>query len=198
MDSQYNSSLINDPAKGNLPSLEHLIAAEHYLQDIIDVNVSDHSSWCYEIKWLSLKVFLPSIHSPKSIHKRFTSLISSRPFRLPILIPLFRHIKSMYRYPLYSYFIMIETTLHQPYHQQISSKTLLTAIAFRKAQFPPDRPKPNVLFHQCFSWHVCCTYTWYYLSIRWNIVGELGNTGAVGQLIPAIVWVGGLMRTVWI
>ena len=199
VDSQYNSSLANDPSNSKFPSLEDLIAADHYLQDIINVNVSNHSSWCNEIRWLSLKVFLPSMHSPWSIYKRISSLLTCRPFHLPILMPLFRHIKSMCRYPLYSYFIMIETTLHHPYHKQTSPMTLLTTLAFHKARLPPRRPKPNVLFHASASLGMCfMLILGIELSIRWNSITELGNIGAVGQLIPAIVGIGGLIRTIWI
>ncbi|KAL2044792.1 hypothetical protein N7G274_002567 [Stereocaulon virgatum] len=197
-DPQYTSSPKLHPNNANFPSLEDLIAAEYYLQDIIDVNVSDHSSWCYEIKWLSLKVFLPSIHSPKVLYQRFTSLISVRPFRLPILIPLYRHVRSMSRYPVYSYLIMIEKTLHHPYHQEISRTTLLAAIAFHEARLPPHRPKANVLYHAGGFLSMCIMLILgIELAIRWNSITGLGNFGAVGQLVPAIIGVGGLVKVVW-
>ena len=197
-DPQYTSSPNLDPNNVKFPSLEDLIAAEYYLQNIIDVSVSDHSSWCYEIKWLSLKVFLPSIHSPKVLYQRFTSLISFRPFRLPILIPLFRHVKSMSKYPVYSYLIMIERTLRHPYHQEISRTTLLAAIAFYEARLPPHRPKAHVLYHAAGFLSMCVMLILgIELSIRWNSITGLGNFGAVGQLVPAIIGVGGLMKVIW-
>lgn len=36
------------------------------------------------------------------------------------------------------------------------------------------------------------------LSIRWNKITGMGNAGAVGQLIPAIIGIGGLLRVVWV
>lgn len=36
------------------------------------------------------------------------------------------------------------------------------------------------------------------LSLYWNRIGGMGNVGASGQLIPAIIGIGGLVKVVWI
>lgn len=36
------------------------------------------------------------------------------------------------------------------------------------------------------------------LSLYWNHVGGMGNVGAPGQLIPAIIGIGGLVKVLWI
>lgn len=36
------------------------------------------------------------------------------------------------------------------------------------------------------------------LSIYWNHIGGMGNVGTPGQLIPAIIGIGGLAKVVWI
>lgn len=194
-----SKSLPSDHTNRDLPSLEDLMQAEDYLKSIIEIDVRNHSRWCYEIKWIPLKFFLPSIHSPKTLYKRLSSLYACRPFRLPILLLLFRHIKSLCRFPLYSYGFMLEAALHSPHHHQLSSTTLATALALHKAQLPSHRPRPHTIVHAAAAMIMCVFLILSVeLSIRWNKITGMGNAGAVGQLIPAIIGIGGLLRVVWV
>ena len=36
------------------------------------------------------------------------------------------------------------------------------------------------------------------LAIRWNVVTDVESVGQVGQLIPAIIGIGGLIRVLWV
>ncbi len=196
---QISSSVSSDSIEGNLPSLEDLIMADRYLQSIINIDVRNHSRWCYEIKWIPLKIFIPSIHSPSTLYRRIASIYDSRPIRPSILLPLFRHIKSLCRFPLYSYAFMLEAALHSPYHKQVSQSTLISALALHKAQLPINRPTPNVFFHAIASLSMCIVLILSIeLSMHWNHITGMSDIGAVGQLIPAIIGLGGLLRVVWI
>lgn len=195
-----NSSLaINDPTLEPLPSLDHLIEAQRWLEAIIAIDVADHSSWCYQIPGLPIKMFLPSIHSPKQIFARMTALYNLRPFRFSILIPLARHINSLCKFGWYKYPLMLEAALQHPCHKQISKSTLLATIALHKAQLPTSRPTPHVIWSACVSFAMCVELVLSIeLSIYWNRIGGMGNVGAPGQLIPAIIGIGGLVRVVWV
>ncbi|MCJ1279657.1 hypothetical protein MMC21_007481 [Puttea exsequens] len=182
-----------------LPSFEVLIAADQYLEKVINVDVSRHSAWCYEIKCIHLKVFLPIVHSPKTLLRRLRSVFACRPFRPTILFILFRHIRSLKRFPAYSYFIMAETALQDPQHKLISSTTLLTTLVLHRARLPSHRPTPNILISATVSLLMCIgLILGIELAIRWNHITSMGNIGAVGQLIPAIIGVGGMTRVGWV
>ena len=197
--SQNGSLAANDAGLEELPSLESLIEAHRWLEAIIAVDVADHSAWCYQIPWLPMKIFLPSIHSPKEIHVRISALCALRPFRLSILIPLARHIKSLCKFGWYKYPIMLEVALQDPCHKWISKSTLLATIALHKAQLPTSRPTPHVIWSACASLAMCVELILSIeLSIYWNHIGGMGNVGTPGQLIPAIIGIGGLTKVVWI
>lgn len=182
-----------------VPSLESLIEAQRWLEAIIAVDVADHSAWCYKVPCLPMKVFLPSLHSPKKIHDRISALYALRPFRPSILIPLARHIKSLCKFGWYNYPIMLEAALQDPCHKQISKSTLLATIALHKAQLPTSRPTPHVIWSACASLAMCVELILSIeLSLYWNHVGGMGNVGAPGQLIPAIIGIGGLVKVLWI
>lgn len=194
-----NGSLApNDPTLEPLPSLENLISAQHWLEAILAVDVADHSSWHYQIPWLPIKLFLPTIHSPTKIHARITALYALRPFRFSILIPLARHINSLCKFGWYKYPLMLEAALQHPYHKRVSKPTLLATIALHKAQLPPSRPTPHVIWSACVSLAMCVELVLSVeLSLFWNRIGGMGNVGAPGQLIPAIIGIGGLVKVVW-
>lgn len=182
-----------------LPSLESLIEAQRWLEAIIAIDVADHSAWCYQVPCLPIKVFLPSCHSPTKIRKRSSALYALRPFRFSILIPLARHIKSLCKFGWYNYPIMLEAALQDPCHKRVSKSTLLATIALHKAQLPSSRPTPHVIWSAFVS---LAMYVELILSIElslyWNRIGGMGNVGAPGQLIPAIIGIGGLVKVVWI
>lgn len=182
-----------------LPSLESLVEAQRWLETILAVDVADHSAWCYQVPCLPMKVFLPSLHSPMKIRKRISALYALRPFRFSILIPLARHIKSLCKFGWYHYPIMLEAAMQDPCHKRISKSTLLATIALHKAQLPTSRPTPHVLWSACASLAMCVELILSIeLSLHWNHVGGMGNVGAPGQLIPAILGVGGFVKVAWV
>lgn len=185
--------------RDDFPSLEDLSVVENYLRSILEVDLRDHSQWCYQIKWIPLRMFLPSVHSPATLRRRFATLYSCRPFRLSVLIPLFRHIKSLCIFPLYSYGFMLEAALLSPLHKQVITKAVIPALALQKAQLPPHRPAQITVYHAVASLTMCIELILNVeLSIHWNRITGMGNIGAVGQLIPAIIGVGGLARVFWV
>ena len=182
-----------------LPSLENLIEAQLWLDAITAVDVTDHSSWCYQLPWLPVRIFLPSVHSPRQIYKRLSSLSALRPFRFSIMVPLVRHIKLLSRFGWYNYPLMLEAALQHPYHKRISKSTLMAIIAIQKAQLPLSRPTPHVIWSACISLAMCVELVLSIeLSIYWNRIGGMGNAGAPGQLIPAIIGIGGLVKVIWV
>lgn len=197
--SQNGSPAGHTPNLEALPSLESLIEGDRWLGSIIAVDVAEHSAWCYQVPGLPLKVFLPTVHSPRAIRRRLSALYALRPLRPSILVPLARHVKSLRRFGLYSYPIMLEAALRHPYHKCISRPTLLATVALHKARLPANRPTPHVVWSACASLAMWVELVLSIeLSIHWNRIGGMGNMGAPGQLIPAIIGIGGLVRVVWV
>ncbi|KAF6239919.1 hypothetical protein HO173_001527 [Letharia columbiana] len=197
--SQNGSPTAHDPTLNDLPSLDNLIEADRWLEAITAVDVADHSAWCYQLPGLPMRIFLPPLHPPKRIQQRISALYALRPFRLPVLIPLARHVRSLCRFGWYNYPIMLEAALRDPCHKRISRSTLLTTIALHKAQLPTGRPTPHTVWNACVSLAMCVELILSIeLSIYWNHIGGMGNVGAPGQLIPAIIGIGGLVKVVWI
>ncbi len=175
------------------------MAVEHYLKTIIEIDLRDHSQQCYEMNRIPLRVFLPSINSPATLHRRVVSLYACRPFRLSILIPLLRQIKSLCRFALYSYAFIFGSALHSPLRKWISTKTLISALGLHKAQLPPHRPTSNVVYHAAASLIMCTELiSNIELSIHWNRITDMGNIGAMDHLIPAILGFRDLARVVWV
>lgn len=184
----------------SLPSLSSLIEAQRYLDAISAVNVTDHSAWHYQIPHLPIKIFLPSLHSPKHLRKRISTLHALRPFRLfSILIPAARHMRSQCKHGWYSYPIMLEAALQHPAHKRISESALAATAALHRAQLPSSRPGPHVVWSAGVSLAMCVELVLgVELSLHWNRVGGIGGVGAPGQLIPAVVGIGGLVKVVWV
>lgn len=186
------------PHPKSLPSLENLIEAQRWLEAITAIDVADHSTWCYQVPKLPIKLFLPSIPSPRKLHARISALYALRPFRFSILMPLARHLQSLCRFGWYKYPLMLEAALQDPRHKRISKATLLATIAIHRAQLPNSRPTPHVVWSACISLAMCVELVLSIeLSLYWNGIGGMGNVGAPGQLIPAIIGIGGLVKVVW-
>jgi len=189
------------PFETDLPSLEALMDAEHYLQSILNVNVMDHGLWTctIPIPGKPLDIILWSWHSPQTLYKRWKSLCRHRPFRLDILMPICLHLKSLERFTLYSYPLMLEEAMKSPLHQRISRPALETMLALHTAQLPKRRPfwrnipRAAVALLMCIGFILSIE-----LAIHWNDISGVGVVGVVGQLIPAILGVGGLVRVLWV
>lgn len=190
----------NGPALSPLPSLSSLIEAERYLDAITATNAADHSTWCYQIPHLPMRIFLPRLPSPTHLRKRLSTLYAQRPFRfVPILVPLARHVRSLCKHGWLTYPLMLEAALRDPAHKRVSESALAAAIALRRAQLPRSRPGPHVVWSAAVALAVCVELVLgVELSVRWNAVRGVADVGAPGQLIPAVVGIGGLVRVVWV
>lgn len=197
--SPNSSPTTNDPHPEALPSLSNLLEAHRWLEAITAIDIASHSIWHYRIPHLPITLFLPSLPSPRKTQARLSALYASRPFRFSILIPLARHLNSLRKFGWYKYPLMLEAALHDPCHKRISRATLMATIAMHKAQLPDSRPTPHVVWSACVSLAMCVELVLgIELSIHWNGIRGIGNVGAPGQLIPAIIGIGGLVKVVWV
>ena len=200
---QSPSHIGTTPPSADIASFNDLLEAELFLQGILDVSVAKHSLWHYDLHIpllrTPLRIFLWSLHSPKTINRRWKAVSIRRPFRLSILLPLFQHVHSLYRYPFYSYIIMTEKAMLSPQYKYISPRAMEAMLDFQTAQLPEDRPFWTFFFQALFSLSVCIGMILSIeLAIRWNSISDIETVGQVGQLIPAVIGIGGLVRVLWV
>ncbi len=185
----------------NLPSLEDLADAEHYLQNILNVKTKEHGRLVTIIPHPTnpVRMVFGSWRSPAIACRRWYSIFTHRPYRIALLIPLFIHVTSLNKYPLWSFPILLEKALTSPLHRRLSRQTLETILALHTTQLPKHRPRVWVAFRGLWSLTMCIGIILSLeLAIHWNGITGTGSIWAVGQLIPAILGIGGLVRVMWI
>lgn len=183
----------------HVPAFADLLDAERYLQCILDANELDHMAWCRKIPTPlgTINFFIPNIHSPRSMYHRMKGLQRRKPYRLAIIFPVLVHTGALHYYSPWRYLLMVETALQSQYHQQLSPLALNTILAFHTAQLPTHAPTGDLLFIIFTLAVLIYLILSIELPLYWNSIYSMGNVGAVGQLIPAIIGVGGLVKVLW-
>lgn len=65
-------------------------------------------------------------------------------------------------------------------------------------RLPHCNPKSFYLYNAILTLGCCLLFTIAIeLAIVWNRIGGLDNVGAVGQLVPAVIGIGGLVKVMW-
>ena len=187
-----------------IPSFRELLNADAYLEEVLNIPTSNLQSRTLHISSTPMKLAVPS-WSPQwchlsSLRQRLPnrSITHHRPYRIWILITLFQHIYEHRTYPLYIYPKMAERALLSQHHRSVSYPALKTVMALRVIQEPDSAPPAAYLLPAVTRFLTivvlmlsveCC--------IRWNSISGMGNFGAIGQLIPATIGIGGLVKVLW-
>ena len=150
---------LEDPGTAPNTSLNEILETERFVKHILDVSVKQHSTWHYDLRIPLLKtplrLFIWSVHSPKTIHRRWQAAFAQRPLQFSILVPLFQHINSLHRYPFYSYVLMLEKAMLSPLYKYTSPRAIETVLKFDTVQLPDDRPFWTFFFQALFSFSMC-------------------------------------------
>ena len=196
------TSMAESASTSNTPILSELFEAEQFVSDILATSVKKHSTWHYDLHLpfskAPLRIFIWSFHSPRTLYRRWSTISFQRPYNFAILLPLFQHVKSISRYPFYSYLPMFEKAMTSPQYKTVSPLALHAILDFHTAQMPNNKFVWTIVWQALFS---LCVVAGLILSIelavRWNSITEIASVGDVGQLIPAVIGVGGLLRVIW-
>ena len=188
-----------------VPSFEDLISAERYLQDLFNTKVSERNSNTLTLAIPRLGDLSISYYSPKFLiqYSRLYLLplfTRSYPQRFSdILLPAFAHLHSFRHRPYKLYMKIMHEAMQHPLHQTVDPLAVGTVLAFHKTRVSPSRPWQSYLTFLLWS---LCVWMFLIVSIElalvWNRITGMGAVGTVGQLIPAILGVGGLVRVLWI
>ncbi len=176
-------------------SFADINAAEVYLEGVLKDITSSGSVWAYHIPHTPIKISVPSIphfQKPKlTMHKHR--------LRPNILIPLFIHVYMLRTYPFPLYPTLLSLALNSPNHTTVSHKSLVTAIAFRNTRLPNHTPPYHYLPAAFCTLTVCVGLVLAIeLSLYWNNITGVANMGQVGQLVPLVVGIGGLVKVLWV
>lgn len=186
----------------SLPSLEDLLRAEEYLDLVLSMPASSKSPYAWKVPCISVTIFLPSIalqtrHLKTRIPSR--SIFMTRPFRFLVLAETFYYIFEQRTYQMYTFPKMFELAQSSPHYKTLSFETLSTTIALRDMRLPDHIP-PAAYLSFAFRKLIMLTILILSceLSLIWNHVSGTGSFGAVGQLVPAVLGIGGLVRVLWV
>lgn len=174
------------------PVIEDLLVADAYLASILGSFPTERPR-TLRMTLTRLKFFSPSI--PRNL----LHILLTRPKRLSLLFPVFLHIYALRTRPLSSYPLLLSNALLSPQHLTLSAPTLSTFLSFHRANLPYENEKhyyiPSAI--QTFLVTIALVLT-IELSIRWNHIQGVNNLGTVGQLVPAVLGVGGLVKVIWL
>ncbi|KAL9047202.1 MAG: hypothetical protein Q9214_000166 [Letrouitia sp. 1 TL-2023] len=175
------------------PSFQELIDAEKYLKHILSSGAKENLLPTYQIPYTQINFVLPSFSRIFLVHSQ--SFGSQRPI---VLVALFLHIYYLRRYPFLVYPRLLQAATTYPGARKISAEALYAVIAFHVADLPPNTPRYYFLQSTLFTLLVCLGLILAIeLCIVWNGIKGMGGFGAVGQLVPAVIGIGGFTKVVW-
>lgn len=175
-----------------VPSFADLLTADAFLANILE-RTNRPPTRTYQIPHTPISISFPSLHLPSPLPSPHPPL---RP--LQILTPLLLHTYALRRYPLHIYPSIIHTALLTPQHALLSPLALRTCIAFHVSRLPAtNRTKYSFLSAISTLLVVVGLVLAIELSIAWNGIRHTSDVGAVGQLVPAVIGVGGLLKVLW-
>ena len=183
-----------DPSTTAL-SFTDVLAADVYLDSILEDSVAVDSMRTYRIPHTRIKILVPSI----AHFRRLKFKGHNHGFRLNVIIPLLIHIYYLrtYTFPLYP--TLLSRALNHPYHAKISPNILATTIILRRTRLSDHTPPYYYLPSAFCTLTVCVGLVLAIeLSLFWNGVTGVTNMGQVGQLVPFVVGIGGLVKVLWV
>ncbi|MCJ1300772.1 hypothetical protein MMC08_003570 [Hypocenomyce scalaris] len=174
-----------------VPIFADLLDADTYMANTL---VSPHTNrgHTFHIPLTPLTLSIP-VFPP-----HFFSTLRTRPIRLSLVTPLFLHIYALRTCPLPIYALILSNALLSPQHLKLSPATLSTFLSLRTAKLPRENKKyyyiPSAIQTFVVTTGLVLAIE---LSIRWNHIQDVNGLGTVGQLVPAVLGVGGLVKVFW-
>ncbi|KAL8967097.1 MAG: hypothetical protein Q9183_003070, partial [Haloplaca sp. 2 TL-2023] len=120
-----------------------------------------------------------------------------RDHRPAIIFGLLRHLTESRAYSFYDVHEIFNTAVDHPQYHTISTEYFNVILSFRTLRFPHKNPSSGD-FRALLTLAACCfLIISIELTIAWNHIEGLNSIGAVGQLVPAVLGVGGIVRVAW-
>ena len=180
------------------PLFDSISAADDYVTSVLECPASKiRNYFSYHIPYTPITIYLPALGSLcptfATEPKRGRSQV-----RLPLLIPLFIYVYNRHHYPFIAYPSLLSSALASPHHQSLDPSTLSTFLILHTTTIPTHTRKwyfvPSALLSFFISVSLVLAIEF---CIYWNNITQTQDIRSVGQLVPLILGVGGLLKVIW-
>ncbi|MCJ1377477.1 hypothetical protein MMC17_000572 [Xylographa soralifera] len=185
-------------ANTNILSFEELYTADNYVSSVLETpSPTPSEARSFRFPHTPIKITLPSARSlrPSTIP---LSLLPQIAHNFRLLSSLLIHTYNLHHYPFPTYPSLLNRALTSPHHATISPAALTTILILRTSHLPAHNRKwyylPSALMTLFFAVGLVLAIE---LSIYWNGISQTGDMGTVGQLVPFVLGVGGLVKVLW-
>ena len=179
-----------------------LAEAERYSQRVFDVSCAKHSAWHWDLYLplvkIPLQIFIPSVHSPRTLQRRLKTFFAQRPFRMSVLVPILQHAKSLNKFPTYGLIVLFEKAVIAPEYKDVDPRALQAILDFELTKLPKNTFVWTMLYRASAALLIVIfLIVSIELCIVWNHIYGVASVSQVGQLIPAVIGTGGLVKVLW-
>lgn len=205
--------------KTPLTTFSSLLAAEMYLADVVETFPSTAHVYSFPLLYIwnkqiyvpiivpSIRIFFPALPAP-------LPSITSTSIRFSLLIRTFSYLYAQRTYPVTSYFSLFLHAISSKHYQTVNRDALVTYLLLQP-RLPMRQPSIDVSGSSTlsnsktlpiYSLWAEMTYSLFLqislilaleLSINWNRITEVQSMKAVGQLVPFMLGLGGLLKVLW-
>ncbi|KAL8690841.1 MAG: hypothetical protein Q9218_003806 [Villophora microphyllina] len=165
----------------SIPSLSSLLAADAYIDSVLAGFEQGKFFSTHRIPHTPVRIICPKIRwlTPAYTINLLNHMFRKR-HRPDIIAPLFIYLLESHTYSHHLLADIFNTAVDHPDYHTVSKDALNVVLIFRMLRLPHCNPRVAIE-----------------LGIVWNRVEGLGDMGKVGQLVPAVLGVGGLVKVGW-
>ncbi len=193
----------------NWPDFRELHAADTYISAVLSTYPETIlTSTRFQITFFhgAMKLYIPYVrpsHGNDAVPLRtcFNTTfraIRRRQFNSPAVAILFSHIYALQSQPFYRYPWLLHRALAEPSHRDQKWRALATMANIRITRIPDTTMKwywiPSAVQGGIVTIGLVLSIE---LTIWWNSISGVDQIGTVGQLVPFVLGVGGLVKVLW-
>lgn len=193
----------------NWPDFQELYAADNYISSVLSAcPKSILTRTRYQVTFFhgAMKLYIPYIRPPRgndavTLRTCFATVFGAilrHHLNSPVVGILFSHIYALQSQPFYRYPWLLQRALTEPSHRDQNWRTLAVMTNIRFTRMPDTTRKwywvPSAVQGGVFIVGVVLSVE---LTLRWNGVTGVNQIGTVGQLVPFVLGVGGLIKVLW-
>ena len=193
----------------NWPDFQELYAADTYISSVLSAcPESILTSTRFQITFLhgSIKLYIPYLGpslgtDPVPLRTCLATILGAihrHQFNSPAVAIVFSHIYALQKQPFYRYPWLLHRALIEPSHTEQNWRTLATMANIRITCMPNTTRKwywiPSAVQAGVVTVGLVLSIE---LTIWWNSITGVNQIGTVGQLVPFVLGVGGLIKVLW-
>ncbi|KAL8872391.1 MAG: hypothetical protein Q9174_001970 [Haloplaca sp. 1 TL-2023] len=183
------------PTMGTDDTFSSLLTADTYMDEVLANFKPDKGCGKFDNSRMKISIVYPRTNFPTpSYIVRYCNHIFRRDHRPAIILALMRHLIENRAHSPYNVHEIFNTAVDHPLYHTIAIDSFNVILSFRVLRLPHKNPSTGD-FRALLTLAACCfLIISIELTIAWNRIGGLNNIGAVGQLVPAVIGVGGIIR----